>query len=219
MANIEHSTLGHSLVHEPKHITIATTADAGKVITSSSSTNGVSTYRKLGIYELDAALSGANPFTGFQIWADSQYVTGARRSISATTRTALTVNGLGSGNTGSTYTASGSGNWWNTSTNKITPTTLNDFYLCEVSFTLKIPAGSSPYATVDFDVGGTTGILKEITHSVHKGAAVDEKMAFSMPVHAVADFKNNGATIYLTTSHAAELFDVRVMITRLHKAA
>jgi hypothetical protein len=218
MANIEHSTLGHDKVHEPKHITIATTTDAGKVITSSGSTNGVSVYRKLGIAELDPALAAANPFTGFQIWSDNQYTTGSRRAISATTRTKLTINGLGAGQTVA-YTASGSGNWFNTSTNKITPTNTNDFYLCELYFTLKIPAGSSPYATVDFDVGGTTGILKEITHSVHKGAAVDEKMAFVMPVHAVADFKTNGAEIYLTTSHAAELFDVRLMVTRLHRAA
>lgn len=217
MANIEHSTLGHSQVHEPKHITIATTTDAGKVITPSSSTNGVSTLRKLGIHELDPTSTTANPFTGYQIWSDSQYVTGARRAISATTRTSLTINGLGSGQS-TTYTASGSGNWWNTTTHKITPTTVNDFYLCELYFTLKIPAGSSPYATIDFDVGGTTGILRELTHSVHKGAAVDERMAFVFPVPAVTDFKNNGATIYLTTSHAAELFDVRLMITRLHKA-
>lgn len=218
MANIEHSSLGHSQVHEPKHITISTTSDAGKVITPSSSTNGTSTLRKLGINELDPSVAAANPFTGYQIWSDSQYVTGSRRSISATTRTSLTINGSGSGQS-TTYTASGSGNWWNTSTHKITPTAVNDFYVCEVYFTLKIPAGSNPYATVDLDVGGTTGILREITHSVHKGAAVDEKMAFVFLVPAVTDFKNNGATIYLTTSHAAELFDVRLMVNRLHKAS
>lgn len=217
MANIEHSTMGHSSVHEPKHITISTTADAGKVITSSSTTNAVSVYRKLGVHELNAALAGQNPFTGFQLWSDNQYVTGARRSISATTRTSLTNNGLGTGQS-TTYTASGSGNWYNTTSHKITPTNTNDSYLIQVYFTLKIPVGTSPYVAVDLDVGGTTGILREITHPLAKGAAVDEKMSFTFLTHSTADFKANGATVYLTTSHAAELFDTKLIITRLHRA-
>ncbi len=218
MANIEHSTLGHDKVHEPKHITIATVEDAGKVITPSGATNGVSVLRKIGIHELDASAVAPNPFTGFQIWSDSQYTTGSRRAISAVTRTKITINGLGAGQT-TTYTASGSGNWYNTTSQKITPTNVNDFYLLEIYFGLRIPVGSSPYVTVDVDVGGTTGILREITRAVHKGAAVDERMSFIFPVHAVTDFKNNGGEIYLTTSHAAELFDVRLMATRLHKAS
>ena len=217
MANIEHSTMGHSSVHEPKHITISTTADAGKVITNSSATNAVSVYRKLGVHELDAALAGQNPFTGFQLWSDSQYVTGARRAISATTRTSLTINGTGAGQV-TTYTASGSGNWYNTSTHKITPTSLNDAYLCELYFAIKIPVGTSPYVTIDLDVAGTTGILREATQGVTKGTSVHQHMSFPFLMHATADFKNNGAVMNITTSHAAELFDIRLIVTRLHRA-
>lgn len=47
MPDIQHASLGSADVHEPKHITLATTADAGKVITPSSTTNGISTLRKL----------------------------------------------------------------------------------------------------------------------------------------------------------------------------
>lgn len=49
----QHSSIGHANCHEPKHITIATTADAGKVITPSSASNGVSVLRKLDIDEIN----------------------------------------------------------------------------------------------------------------------------------------------------------------------
>jgi len=47
MANIQHSTLPSSAVHEPKHITINGVGASGRVITNSSSTVGVSEYRRL----------------------------------------------------------------------------------------------------------------------------------------------------------------------------
>lgn len=47
MANLQHSTLAHAAVHEPKHISINTQAASGKVITNSSSSSSVSEYRNL----------------------------------------------------------------------------------------------------------------------------------------------------------------------------
>ena len=59
----EHVDIQSSQCHEPKHITSATTADAGKVITPSSVSNGVSVFRKL-----DAA-----DITGLEDVTDPQY--------------------------------------------------------------------------------------------------------------------------------------------------
>jgi hypothetical protein len=70
---VEHVTIQHADCHEPKHITISTTSDAGKVITPSSSTSGVSTLRYLNINEVDSTgipagnyltSDGAGGFTG-----------------------------------------------------------------------------------------------------------------------------------------------------------
>lgn len=70
---VEHVNIQHADTHEPRHITVSTTADAGKVITPSSSTNGVSVLRFLGITEIDStgipagnylASDGAGGFTG-----------------------------------------------------------------------------------------------------------------------------------------------------------
>lgn len=53
----EHVTILNAECHEPKHITDAVMADAGKVITPSSVTNGVSTLRKLASTELSDTAS------------------------------------------------------------------------------------------------------------------------------------------------------------------
>jgi hypothetical protein len=47
MAILQHSTLPSGITHEPKHISLNSTAATGKVITNSSSSTGVSEYRKL----------------------------------------------------------------------------------------------------------------------------------------------------------------------------
>jgi hypothetical protein len=47
MADLQHDTLTHSQVHEPKWISLSNTADTGKVITPSSSVSGTSELRKL----------------------------------------------------------------------------------------------------------------------------------------------------------------------------
>jgi hypothetical protein len=47
MANLQHSTLPSSSVHEPKHVTINGVASTGKVITNSGSSSGQSEYRFL----------------------------------------------------------------------------------------------------------------------------------------------------------------------------
>lgn len=50
---ILHTALTSTQVHEPKHISIATTADTGKVITPSASTSGESVLRKLTEDDID----------------------------------------------------------------------------------------------------------------------------------------------------------------------
>lgn len=215
---VAHESLGHDRVHEPKHITTSTTSDAGKVITASSTVTGVSVFRKLGISELDAAVSGANPITGWQNWYDGTYTTGSRRSLTAATRTKLTIDGTGS-STSTTYTASGSGNWWSTASNKITPTATNDLYAVEVGFKCAMASGTALYVVVDIDAGGSTGIVKADTKYLAKGTASDHTFAFNFLLNVNSDFKTNGAEIYVTAGETTTMYSIYTTITRLHKAS
>ncbi len=53
MADLQHSTLAHAAVHEPRHITINSQAATGNVITNSSSTTAISEYRRLTKLDID----------------------------------------------------------------------------------------------------------------------------------------------------------------------
>lgn len=55
MAELQHKNIPNAQLHEPKRIAAATTADAGKILTPSSSTNGESELRNLDYTELDNA--------------------------------------------------------------------------------------------------------------------------------------------------------------------
>lgn len=56
MADVEHVDIASANAHEPKHITLASTGDTGKVITSSSVTASISEFRLLTPFELDKTL-------------------------------------------------------------------------------------------------------------------------------------------------------------------
>lgn len=58
MADLQHSTLTSSQVHEPKHITSSSTGDSGKVITPSGTSAGTSELRNL----LESEISSKKDF-------------------------------------------------------------------------------------------------------------------------------------------------------------
>lgn len=93
MANIQHSTLPSSAVHEPKHITINGISSSGKVITNSSSTSGQSEYRRLvsnDIEELEVLVQAEHlGATGaFEYYIPSVFA-GSIQQISAIVNTAV----------------------------------------------------------------------------------------------------------------------------------
>ena len=110
----EHSTITSADCHEPKGITSATTADAGKVITPSSSTNGESTLRKVTFAELDASAGSSNEVfiadgAGSGSWGT---LTNTARDAQAYmhTSTVTTISG-GDGDSGNPKLVNGSTNW------------------------------------------------------------------------------------------------------------
>lgn len=61
---VEHKDITHDQCHEPKHITNASTSDAGKVITPSSTTSGTSVLRNLTPAEVGALALIGGTLTG-----------------------------------------------------------------------------------------------------------------------------------------------------------
>lgn len=215
MANLEHTALNSSQVHEPKHITSATTSDAGKVITPSGSTNGVSELRLLQLDELDTTGFRSNN-TGWAHYFDSTYTSGSPLALSSGVRTKVTIDGLGAG-TDNSNVAVGDTDYWNTTTNKITPTALNDVYA--VTFRFKATTSSpNPYFDLDFDIGGAVGVASSITEEVLKGSSAVNWFEESSNFHVSSTFLANGAEIYFNSSATINVYDMNIMIIKIHQA-
>jgi len=215
MANLEHTALNSAQVHEPKHITGATTSDTGKVITPSSSVNNVSQLRYLNLDEINTD-GYRSKSTGWAHYFDSTYNSGSKLALSAGVRTKITIDGLGTG-TDATNVADGDTNYWNTSTNRITPAALDDVY--EVTFRFKADTtASKPYFDLEFDVGGGVGVVSAVTAEVIKGSSAVNRFDFTSSFHTSSVFLANGAELYFNSSATINVYDMNIMITKLHQA-
>lgn len=215
MANLEHTALNSAQVHEPKHITSATTSDTGKVITPSDSVNNVSQLRYLRLNELDTSGYRSNN-TGWAHYFDSTYTSSSKLALSSGVRTKITIDGLGAG-TDNSNVAIGDTDYWNTSTNKITPAALDDVY--EVTFRFKADTSASkPYFDLEFDVGGGVGVVSAVTAEVIKGSSALNRFDFTSSFHTSSVFLANGAELYFNSSATINVYDMNIMITKLHQA-
>lgn len=203
-------------IHEAKQIASATTADAGKVITPSSSTNGVGSLRKIVVDELDPA--GRTPWTGWAQYADSLYTSSAKRAIAASTRTKVTINGSGA-RTDTSGLPTGVSALWDTTNNVITPAAAGDAYTILLNFKGALDAtGADKYLDMELDIGGSLGVVVSDTRTFIKDTATMQ-FAFAFPEFANATFVANGGSFYLTPSANASFWDFEVLIVRTHRGA
>lgn len=198
-----------SEIHEAKQIVGAVAADAGKVITPSS-TDGQGELRKLTLAELDAA--GSDPWTGWGQYSDSTYTSGSPLTV-ATTTAQLTCDGLGS-QTNTSYLPLNSTGLWDTSTNKITPQTAFDFYIVRVTFTAD-PGTANDYFDLCLDIGGGIGQIWCETRGFLKGTAA-QKFSFTIPVYTGSTFLANGGQLDLVTSGTIDFYDIGVTVCKVH---
>lgn len=216
MATIQHNALPNSELHEPKHILTSTTADAGKVITPSSITNGTSQLRSLTLDDLSD--SGVTSWTGWAQYSDTAYTSAVPLAVAAGVRTKVTINGLGT-QTNTSGLPAGVSDFWNTSTNKITPAGVNDAYGVRFSFKQKLQSTSaSRYTDIELDIGSPTGVVYSNTELFIKDTS-EMSVTVSFPIHADSTFVTNGGEFYITPSFAAHYYDFQVSIFRIHKGA
>ena len=215
MANLEHTALTSAQVHEPKHIPGATTSDTGKVITPDNAVNNVSELRYLHLDEI-ATAGYRSKATGWAHYFDSTYTSSSKLVLSAGVRTKITIDGLGTG-TDASNVADGDTNYWNVSTNRITPAALDDVY--EVTFRFKADTtASKPYFDLEFDVGGGVGVVSAVTAEVIKGSSALNRFDFTSSFHTSSVFLANGAELYFNSSATINVYDLNIMITKLHQA-
>lgn len=166
--------------------------------------------------EAEAAQEPLSSGQGWAYYVDSQYTSGSPRTISGNTRTLLTNNKLGA-DTNETYLPSDTITWWNSTTNRFTPTNLGDAYDVRLGI-IANASGSNPYITFDLDVGGSIGIIWANTGVFARGAGVATRFTMSIPVFTLDTFLSNGGGFYITTSSSTTIYGITMLVQRVFKA-
>lgn len=209
---VDHRFLSSSEVHEPKHISLATTANSGEVITPSSSNNGQSVLRRLSVSDLsngsDVVLESAlinSDRLNYQGWRMIEDGLISTPTISVgTTPTLLTIDDEDeANNTNSNYlplAIRGTGDLWSVANSRITPIHVGDSYDLRINLGITAVAGNPTNLTVKLDIGSgssPTIITAERVHNITKTPPYT--VSFTIPVFTLDNFVNNGGRIFLST--------------------
>lgn len=81
------------------------------------------------------------------------------------------------------------------------------------------PANTNiPRITVAIDIGGGVGEIYKGDFLMAKGAGVEHYYLNSFSAYTLDTWENNGGTVKISSTFAVEIYDIRYIITRTHKA-
>lgn len=172
------------------------------------------TAKRVGGY-LGDALESQDSLTGhlWQFELDGQFPDVANSLIiAAGVRTKLTINGALS----SDKSPNLSKVIWDVADSKFKPLALKDFYFMRLAISGKSDNDPANRFEVEFDVGGTAGIIARDTGVFAKGTG-EQSFNFSSGFFVGADFLANGGEIYITPLANARFWELGTTISRTYK--
>lgn len=215
---IQHKDILSNNTHEPRHISSASTSDAGKVITPSSNTAGTSVLRSLEMEDID--LSGSKSvFTYWYRYVDGQFTQGSPKTVSASTKYKVTIDNL---RTGPNAPLGGTGSvlgveLWDTVNNEITPENGLDVLMATLNFKCST-SGSDLYLDLEVDAGGTYKQVEK-TLVIPKGSGDTNNFSVDFPVYATGEYSANNPEIFITPASSTDFWDFDLYLTRVHKGS
>lgn len=104
---------------------------------------------------------------------------------------------------------------WDVASNLHRPIKAFDTYDVRFNFKAQNYTGSSPYLTMEIDIGGSIGVIVSQTIPLIKGGA-EQAIVFSCPVFTGATYFANGGAFYLTYVGTApcDIFGNSVVLVR-----
>jgi len=144
---------------------------------------------------------------------DGQYTSIAKKAILAGIRTPITIDAA----LEAQQSPVGHPLVWNSTTNKIEPDALNDFYNIRLAITGHSDVGTTNSFLVEVDVGGTAGVIFKETKRFLYGVGIEQSFNIVMPLFAGADFLANGGTIYITPVTNASFWEHAITVDHAYK--
>lgn len=204
MANVQHANLTDPNLHEPKGVAAAT---EGQVYVADGAGSG--DWAGLTENYIDYSDKTKNKFGWIDV-SDSQYNSGAPRSISSGVRTQIT-NNAGASQTDTSRL----GALWNTTLNAFVINDLNAAYSMRMTCVLKTSASTGTPHTVDFELETSNGptIIAAQTQVI-KGGNHLNRMSLAMPFYVGSFINNTQLKIYVTADQNISLYDIGFVVVR-----
>lgn len=142
---------------------------------------------------------------------DGEYTLASKRTILAGVRTKITVDGLLDYQTSNVLKIV-----WNKTTQKFEPLADGDYYQMRLALSAWSNIQPVNQFDIEFDVGGTAGVIARETAVFAKGAGGVQDFNFSTGFFAGGDFAANGGEIYITPESDISVWTVAIGINRTY---
>jgi hypothetical protein len=148
------------------------------------------------------------------VWiTDGTNTSGNKQSITADTRTLITIDGEGAA-TDTRFRDGLSLAVW--SDDALRPQDTGETYMLRLQMKISPTTSSAgEYLELDLDVGGDLGIIWQNSQTIPKGQGVTDFISVSIPVFCLETFFTNGGQFYFTSSVPVNLWDKAIMIQRM----
>lgn len=205
MADVQHRNISDLESHEPKNISTATN---GQLYVANGSASGV--WKKLNeVDSIDYSVAAKNRF-GWNDIADNQYTSGSPLAITATTKTLVPNNGLGT-QTDTTRL----GALWQTGSSKFVINDLNASFTLRLNFKATAAAAAgTPYTILVSMEGGNPAVEFAAFNGFIKGGGYVNKFSVTLPFYVGTYVNNTDIKVYLTPDTAVNVYDIGFLLKR-----
>jgi hypothetical protein len=152
---------------------------------------------------------------GWKFYLDGQYTQVSPRTITAGTKTQVTINGA----LETTGHPPGLPECWNIATNRLIPPALNGFGIVRFAFTAATTHNSVTKVEFELDAGGAAGVIFRETLVFSRGQSQPQSFNLIMPLFCGADFVANGGILYLTPEHTGDFWEFAVTAVQIYTPA
>lgn len=152
--------------------------------------------------------------TGWAAYSDTQYTSSTAFAISAASPTQIRNNAA------SVITDQKPADivtFYNSTTQVITGRT-GDTANITLDFKIRSTTGGANYFDVWFDIGGPVGQFYRRTTTLPKGNGVEQTFSSTTSVYNLGTWQANGAKVFIECALSCEIYDIRYLVVRSHKA-
>jgi len=82
-----------------------------------------------------------------------------------------------------------------------------------------VPSNTNQWMDVWLDMGGSIGQIYRQSFTFPKGSGIDRSVVYALPsLYNLSTWEANGATIYVSSNHSVDIYDINTNVDRTHKA-